>query len=191
MTVTLVEKMLYDNAQLLTSSLELAKLFPVSDPVHETLLKTASSIITYVSCDLRSPEGAFYSAEDADSLPTHDSTVKKEGAFYAWTVQELDEILGLDSEMFKYHFGAQLSGNCDPQHDIQGELTGQVRCDILTTSIFRRSKTRKIRTFCSRRIQRKKRRRNSKSRQVMWPRFSKLVWRSSRSTVTRTVLVHI
>ena len=150
MTVTLVEKMLYDNAQLLTSSLELAKLLLASDPVHQTLLKTASSIITYVSRDLRSPEGAFYSAEDADSLPSHDSTVKKEGAFYAWTSQELDQILGSDGEMFKYHFGAQLSGNCDPQHDIQGELTGQVRCDILTISMSRRSETRCLEHFVHR-----------------------------------------
>ncbi|THH30560.1 hypothetical protein EUX98_g3628 [Antrodiella citrinella] len=124
------EKMLYDNAQLLTSSLELAKLTaPSSTP--QTLLDMASSIITYVSRDLRSTEGGFYSAEDADSLPGHGDTVKKEGAFYAWTAQQLDEVLGTDSELFNWHFGADISGNCDPNHDIQGELTGQ---NVLFTS---------------------------------------------------------
>lgn len=118
--------MLYDNAQLLTASLELALLTPPDSPSRRTLLQMANSVIVYVTRDLRSPEGAFYSAEDADSLPSHDSTVKKEGAFYAWTAQELEKILGEDSEMFKFHFGCKISGNCDPSHDIQGELVGQV-----------------------------------------------------------------
>lgn len=91
----------------------------------------AADIITYVSRDLRSPDGGFYSAEDADSLPTRGSTVKKEGAFYTWTAAQIEEALGKeDADMFGYHFGVQLSGNCDPKHDIQGELVGQVssRC---------------------------------------------------------------
>lgn len=87
----------------------------------------AIDIVTYVGRDLRSPEGGFYSAEDADSLPSNDSTVKKEGAFYVWTAAQLDEILGDISEMFKFHYGVKKDGNCDPKHDVQGELKGQVR----------------------------------------------------------------
>lgn len=86
----------------------------------------AIDIIGYVARDLRGPEGGFYSAEDADSLPSSESTVKKEGAFYVWTAAQLDEILGHDAAMFKSHYGVKLDGNCDPKHDIQGELTGQV-----------------------------------------------------------------
>lgn len=86
----------------------------------------AADIVSYVSRDLRDPSGAFYSAEDADSFPTKDSTVKKEGAFYVWTAAQLDDILDAESEVFKYHFGVRLDGNCDPKHDVQGELTGQV-----------------------------------------------------------------
>ena len=100
-----------------------------------TLGLMAKDIISYVGKDLTNLEGGFYSAEDADSLPTHDSTVKKEGAFYVWTSQQLDEILGIDSEMFKYHFGVQNSGNCDPAHDIQGELKGQVGTILTIHSI--------------------------------------------------------
>ena len=132
--------MLYDNAQLLTSSLELTHLLSTSSPSRQILCRVASSIISYAARDLRSPEGAFYSAEDADSLPSHDSNTKKEGAFYAWTAKELDTTLGSDSQLFKWYFGAQESGNCDPTHDIQGELKDQVNnpcfcgyCPMLTS----------------------------------------------------------
>ncbi|PIL27795.1 hypothetical protein GSI_10948 [Ganoderma sinense ZZ0214-1] len=99
------EKMLYDQAQLLTSALELYQLLPSTSRSRTTLELMAKDIVSYVARDLRSPEGGFYSAEDADSLPTRDSTVKKEGAFYVWTAKQLDELLGADAEMFKYHFG--------------------------------------------------------------------------------------
>lgn len=123
---TPVEKMLYDQAQLLTSALEQSLIATPTSKDHEILQSMARSILIYVSRDLRSPKGAFYSAEDADSLPGNASTVKKEGAFYVWTAAELDTILGQDSELFKYHFGVEEDGNCDPGHDIQGELRGQV-----------------------------------------------------------------
>ncbi|KAI0336630.1 hypothetical protein GY45DRAFT_1315214 [Cubamyces sp. BRFM 1775] len=119
------EKMLYDEAQLLSSTLELYQLLPDASRDKKTLELMAKDIVGYVARDLRSPEGGFYSAEDADSLPTNDSTVKKEGAFYVWTAQQLDELLGADAELFKHHFGVEAKGNCDPQHDIQGELAGQ------------------------------------------------------------------
>ncbi|KAH9948039.1 hypothetical protein B0H21DRAFT_735904 [Amylocystis lapponica] len=115
------EKMLYDQAQLLMAAVELSLLVPHAP----TLRRMATEIIAYVARDLRSPEGGFYSAEDADSLPAHGSTVKKEGAFYVWTAQELDTVLGADAPLFRFHFGVEEHGNCDPQHDIQGELRGQ------------------------------------------------------------------
>ena len=117
----------YDEAQLLSLSLELYSLLPSDSKDKGTLQSMAKDIIAYVGRDLISPEGGFYSAEDADSLPSHDSTQKKEGAFYVWTAQQLDDILGIDTGVFKYHFGVRQEGNCDPSHDIQGELKGQVR----------------------------------------------------------------
>ncbi|KAI0938399.1 hypothetical protein AcV5_000091 [Taiwanofungus camphoratus] len=119
------EKMLYDQAQLLSSALELSLLLPALSTDRGTLQEMAVDIITYVARHLTSPEGGFYSAEDADSLPTKDSTVKKEGAFYVWTAQQLNEVLRDDADMFKWHFGVKEEGNCDPRHDIQGELKGQ------------------------------------------------------------------
>lgn len=91
----------------------------------------ATEIIAYVSRDLRDTEGGFYSAEDADSLPTEDVTDTKEGAFYVWTAKELDDILEKKSQLFKLYYGVREEGNCDPSHDIQGELKGQVRRSFL------------------------------------------------------------
>ena len=119
----------YDEAQLLSSALDCAQILPKDSAERETLKSMALDIVTYISRDLRSREGGFYSAEDADSLPSNDSTIKKEGAFYVWTAALIDEILGDRSEMFKYHFGVKQEGNCDPKHDIQGELKGQVSCE--------------------------------------------------------------
>lgn len=124
----------YDEAQLLTSALECSQLLPESSPDRQTLHAMASDIVSYVSTSLTSPEGGFYSAEDADSFPTSESPLKKEGAFYVWTKSELDMILGEDSEIFGYAFGVKKEGNCDEKHDIQGELAGQVRTTLL--SIF-------------------------------------------------------
>lgn len=137
--------MLYDQAQLLTSALEFSLLIPSSDPSHPILQDMAKDIIRYVSLYLKSPEGGFYSSEDADSVPafeggpgkltevedSHGKIEKvepkpKEGAFYVWTEEELDNLLGGDSEVFKYLFGVEKGGNCDPRHDIQGELKGKV-----------------------------------------------------------------
>ncbi|KAI0711527.1 hypothetical protein C8Q76DRAFT_622913 [Earliella scabrosa] len=119
------KRSIYDEAQLLSSALELSQLLPTTSSDRETLQLMAQDIISYVAKDLTSPQGGFYSAEDADSLPTRDSTVKKEGAFYVWTAHQLDELLGPDVELFKYHYGVKDEGNCDPSHDIQGELKGQ------------------------------------------------------------------
>ncbi len=49
--------------------------------------RTVEEIIGYVLHSLRSPEGAFFSAEDADSPDG-------EGAFYVWTLREIEELLG-------------------------------------------------------------------------------------------------
>ena len=69
-------------------------------------------------------EGGFYSAEDADSLPTAESKEKKEGAFCVWTWAELQALLagkvgaGDDgptlAEVFCHHYSCREEGNVDP-----------------------------------------------------------------------------
>ena len=124
--------MLYDQAQLLTSALTAALLHPVDSPARLSLQTMSEDIINYLSTSLTSPEiPAFFSAEDADSLPDAASTVKTvkvEGAYYVWEWRELEEILGSeDVKLFARHYGAELSGNVDARHDVQGELLGKVR----------------------------------------------------------------
>jgi hypothetical protein len=94
------EKMLYDQALLLIAFTEAWQ--ATKKPVYQ---KTAESIISYVIRDLTSPEGAFISAEDADSPGG-------EGAFYFWTCNELDAILGPDDGQYAAtFFGVEDAGN--------------------------------------------------------------------------------
>jgi uncharacterized protein YyaL (SSP411 family) len=81
------EKMLYDNALLAIAYLETFKATG-----NNKYADTAEEIFTYVLRDMTSPEGGFYSAEDADS---EDETGRKEeGRFYTWTPDEVRAALG-------------------------------------------------------------------------------------------------
>jgi len=76
------EKMLYDQATLLIAYSEAWAL--ARDPLFR---QTMDEIHAYLMHKLRSPEGAFYSAEDADSEG-------EEGRFYVWDWEELQVLLG-------------------------------------------------------------------------------------------------
>ncbi|MCE9599513.1 MAG: thioredoxin domain-containing protein [Spirochaetia bacterium] len=83
------EKMLYDNALFART---LVELFRITGKERYKLW--AHDIFNYVKRDMTSPEGAFYSAEDADSEG-------EEGKFYVWKAQEIDDELklhGIDLE---------------------------------------------------------------------------------------------
>ncbi len=76
------EKMLYDQALL---TLAYTETWQATE--GELYRRTAREIAAYVLRDLTSPEGAFYSAEDADSEG-------EEGKFYLWTTAEAQSVLG-------------------------------------------------------------------------------------------------
>jgi uncharacterized protein len=125
------EKMLYDQAQIALNCLEARQ--ATGD---ERFAWLARDIFDYVARDLTSPEGAFYTAEDADSLPaaTADAGEKRqqgagsrklEGAFYVWAAAELREALGTEYAFFARHFGIEDEGNVPAQFDPQGELRGR------------------------------------------------------------------
>jgi uncharacterized protein YyaL (SSP411 family) len=114
------EKMLYDQAQLLAAYAE-AYTVTGSDYYATITRQTAD----YVKRELTHPEGGFYSAEDADSLATPDADHKTEGAFYVWTAEEVDELLGKhDGGIFRYAYGIRKGGNARPESDPHGELKG-------------------------------------------------------------------
>jgi uncharacterized protein len=94
------EKMLYDQAMLALAYLE-----TYQATGNELYANTAREVFAYVLRDMRSPEGAFYSAEDADSEGV-------EGKFYIWTEEELREILSAEeSDLMIRAFHVQKKGN--------------------------------------------------------------------------------
>lgn len=125
------EKMLYDQAQLVHAYLDA---FLVSrQQEYEDVVR---DILEYVMRDLSHESGGFYSAEDADSLPSADSTEKKEGAFCVWTHKEIHTTLaGLSvqesstspslAELFCHHYSVVETGNVDPYKDPHDELKNQ------------------------------------------------------------------
>jgi uncharacterized protein len=76
------EKMLYDQAMHVLAYTDAHQ--ATGRPLFR---QVAEEVCTYVLRDLRSPDGAFYSAEDADSEG-------EEGKFYVWTAEELRTVLG-------------------------------------------------------------------------------------------------
>ncbi len=123
------EKMLYDQAQLAIAYLEAFQ--AAGKPSHETI---ARDILSYVLRDLTDTAGGFYSAEDADSLFKHGKPEHGEGAFYTWTKDEIDTLLGNDSECgskltpaerFNRFYGVEATGNAPPGSDPHGEFTGK------------------------------------------------------------------
>ena len=112
------EKMLYDQAQLVLAYVEAAQL--TGDPFFADV---AADTLAYVRRDLRHPDGGFFSAEDADSVPPEQADApaphKSEGAFYIWRDEEIGEALGADADLVRMRFGIQPDGNApfDPQNE--------------------------------------------------------------------------
>jgi uncharacterized protein len=115
------EKMLYDQAQLAVAFLEA---FQISG--DRWFAQIARETLGYVRRDLTFPEGGFYSAEDADSLPAADADHKQEGAFYVWTDDEINAVLTPDEAVvFRRTYGVEPAGNVSAESDPHGELSGQ------------------------------------------------------------------
>jgi uncharacterized protein YyaL (SSP411 family) len=94
------EKMLYDQATMLMACTEAWQ--AGQDPVLE---RTAREIVAYVVRDMTSPEGAFYSAEDADSEG-------EEGLFYLWSTDEIGQLLdGGDADFAAKVWSLTADGN--------------------------------------------------------------------------------
>ncbi len=94
------EKMLYDQALLASAYLEAYQATGKAE-----YARTAREVFEYVMRDMTSPEGAFYSAEDADSEG-------EEGKYYLWTSDELKSCLRDDEyQLAARAFGVTSSGN--------------------------------------------------------------------------------
>jgi hypothetical protein len=105
------EKMLYDQALLIWAYTE-----AFQGTGNALYLRTVREIVSYVMRDLYSPEGAFYSAEDADSEGV-------EGKFYVWTEEEVLRILGQEEgQLLINAFRVTSQGNF--REESTGQYTG-------------------------------------------------------------------
>ncbi len=103
------EKMLYDQALLVIAYVEAHQATG-----KDEYARTAREILTYVLRDMTSPEGGFYSAEDADSEGV-------EGKFYLWTRDKIREVLGQsDGDVFCRVFNIKPGGNFSSPHSPAG-----------------------------------------------------------------------
>ena len=92
------EKMLYDNAQLVSLYSEAFQAW--KDPLYRQIV---FETCRYISREMTSPEGAFYSALDADSEG-------EEGKFYVWRKEELQELLGDRFQLFADYYNINAAG---------------------------------------------------------------------------------
>ncbi|MEV1024355.1 thioredoxin domain-containing protein [Streptomyces sp. NPDC050264] len=131
-TVPHFEKMLYDNALLCRAYAHLWR-STGSELAKRVALETADFMVR----ELRTNEGGFASALDADSEdPASGKHV--EGAFYVWTPEQLDEVLGVqDGAVAARYFGVTAEGTFEegasvlqlPQQDgvFDGEQIERIR----------------------------------------------------------------
>jgi len=105
------EKMLYDQALLAIAYIEAYQATKKAE-----YARTAREIFTYITRDMTSPDGGFYSAEDADSEG-------EEGKFYLWTIDEIQEVLSHEgSELAVRLFNITANGNF--ADEVAGRKTG-------------------------------------------------------------------
>ncbi|MCK9424605.1 MAG: thioredoxin domain-containing protein [Ignavibacteriaceae bacterium] len=113
------EKMLYDQAMLM---LAFTEAFQVTG--NELFKQTVYEIYEYIDRELTSSNGAFFSAEDADSEG-------EEGKFYLWRTEEIRKILGKDADLFINVFQVKEEGNfLEP---FKGENHGENILHLLKT----------------------------------------------------------
>ncbi len=94
------EKMLYDNAQLLKTYLQAWQLTG-----HEDYRRAVDQTIAYVLREMTSPDGGFYSAQDADSEG-------EEGLFFLWSLAEIQDLLTEEeARIVAAVFGVSEQGN--------------------------------------------------------------------------------
>lgn len=99
------EKMLYDNAQLLSLYADGYK--RTKNPLYKEVIEKT---VRFILDEWSNGEGGFYSAYDADSLDKHGHL--KEGAYYSWTEEELQAIIPVeDYPLFTYLFNINSRGH--------------------------------------------------------------------------------
>ncbi len=97
------EKMLYDNAQLISLYLE-----AYQATKNDRFKSIAEQSINWIFTEMTSAEGLFFSALDADSEGV-------EGKFYVWDKSEFDEIIGGDANLIGEYYNIIETGNWEEE----------------------------------------------------------------------------
>ena len=137
------EKMLYDNALLARLGAHLWQ------ATHDDEFKRVTEeTIRWVEREMTSPEGGFYSSQDADSEG-------EEGKFYVWSFHELESLLGSDARVVRDYYGVTGGGNFEGKNilyvrldpslaaakaGIKRELLDRIIADAKTTLYAARAK---------------------------------------------------
>ena len=101
------EKMLYDQAITVLAAVESYQINR-----NQEAADLAVKIIDYVLKNLQGPEGAFYTAEDADSEGA-------EGTYYIWDLAELLSLLGPNhGKIAADYYGVTEEGNFEDGHNV-------------------------------------------------------------------------
>ena len=98
------EKMLYDNAQLVSLYAQAYRAFG-----DEMFARVVDDTLAFIEGEWKSSSGLYYAALDADSDGV-------EGKYYVWTEAEFDSLLGDESTLMKKYFGVGSHGYWE--HDV-------------------------------------------------------------------------
>ena len=108
------EKMLYDNSLFVWALIETFQI--TKNHLYETIIR---DVLAYISRDMTSPEGAFFSAEDADSEGV-------EGKFYVWSRDEVIKILGKEiGELACFFWDISEDGNFEGSNILNRKYTDE------------------------------------------------------------------
>jgi uncharacterized protein YyaL (SSP411 family) len=118
------EKMLYDNALLTVAYLEGYQ--ATGEDGYRTVVEET---LAYVTREMTSPEGPFYSTQDADSEGV-------EGKFYVWPLGEVEEVLGRDAaEVFGNVYDVTAEGNWEGHNILHRTKTEEQYARLLHLSV--------------------------------------------------------
>jgi uncharacterized protein YyaL (SSP411 family) len=122
------EKMLYDNSLFVTALIET---YQVTG--QQEFADYANDVLRYIDRDMTSAEGAFLSAEDADSEGV-------EGKFYVWTKEEIEQVLGHKTASIAIpYYNVTSNGNFEGKNNLNvtksvAELSKELRVDEATVT---------------------------------------------------------
>src|SRR5437764_3613830 len=116
--------MLYDTA--LLSRLYLHAYLVTGNPFYERIVRKT---LDYVLREMTSPEGGFYSTQDADSEG-------EEGKFFLWTPAEIEKaLLPEDAPLFMQYYDVTPQGNFEGKNILHVEHDAQKVADMAQVSL--------------------------------------------------------